>query len=91
MGHIVQCAGSGYEVVSGVMDSPPPTCIGTLYNDNPQEYLPSEEDIHFWTYREDEETVSRMLDLLEDAEELEDAKEAKRPFQLHRGLIELDD
>ncbi len=66
------------------MDSPLPTHIRALYNNDPQEYLPSKEDIHFWTYREDEETVSRMLDLPEDAKELEDAKKAEKPFQLLR-------
>ncbi len=32
-----------------------------------------------------------MLDLLEDAKELENAKEAEKPFWLRRGLIEPDD
>ncbi len=74
-----------------VMDLSLPTHIEALYNDNPQEYLSSEEDIHFWTYREDKETVSRMLDLPKDAKELEDAKEAKKPFQLCGGIIGPDD
>ncbi len=63
------------------MDLPLPTCIGALYNNNPQEYLPSEKNIHFWTHEGDEETVHRMLDLPEDAEE------AKKLFWLCEGII----
>ena len=62
----------------GVTDSPLPACAGAIYHEEsceePPMDLPSEEDVHFWTYgdRQDEETVSRIP---EDAEELEDAKE----------------
>ena len=55
-----------------------PTCIGSIYNPTQMEDLPSEVDIHHWRYRDDNKdiaTVRRMLDLPEDAEEPEDAKE----------------
>ncbi len=45
--------------------------------DLPQD-MPSEADIHYWMHgdnSEDNTTVHRMLDLPEDAEEPEDAKE----------------
>ncbi len=52
--------------------------IGAMYNIMQMEELPTEADIDYWKYGEDNKdtaTVRRMLDLLEDAEELEDAKE----------------
>jgi len=60
-----------------------------------QEDLPNAEDIHYWTHGNDNEddnaTVHRMLDLLEDAEELENAEDTKRQLHLYRGVMELLD
>ncbi len=72
----------------------PPTHIGTLYNLAPQEDLPSETDIHYWTHGDDNEdnaTVHRMIDLLEDAKELENTEDMKRRLHLYGGGVELLD
>src|SRR6266702_811464 len=72
-----------------VTDSPLPTCARAIYHEESHEEppadLPSKEDICFWTYgdKKDEETVSRMLDLLEDAED------AKKPYSICGCIIEL--
>ncbi len=73
----------------GVTDSPPPARAGAIYHEESREEppmdLPSEEDIHFWTYgdKKDEETVRRMLDPPEDAEE------AETPYSICGCIIEL--
>ncbi len=76
------------------MDLPLPTHIRAMYNKEPHEELPadlpSEEDIHFWTHgedRKDEETVSRMLDLPEDAEEPEDAEDGEISWFIARMIM----
>src|SRR6266702_3009043 len=72
-----------------VTDSPPPARAGAIYHEESREEppmdLPSEEDIHFWTYgdKKDEETVRRMLDPPEDAEE------AETPYSICGCIIEL--
>ena len=72
-----------------------PTHIGALKDLALQEDLPNAEDIHYWTHGNDNEddnaTVHRMLDLLEDAEELENAEDTKRQLHLYRGVMELLD
>ncbi len=72
----------------------PPTCIGTLYDLAPQEDLPSETDIHYWTHGDDDEddaTVHRMIDLPEDAKEPENTEDMKRRLHLYEGVVELLD
>ncbi len=71
-----------------------PTCIGSLYDPTQVENLPSKVDIHYWMQGDDDEdntTVCRMLDLLEDAKEPEDAKDIKEQLHLYGGVVELLD